>query len=74
MEFVGSNQDLLAFVREKGDEKLLFVFNLTREPAEFQLPAGMVLGAPLSMPGFKAVASIKTVQLDALDAFCARIS
>jgi alpha-glucosidase len=74
MEFVGSNQDLLAFVREKGDEKLLFVFNLTREPAEFQLPVGMVLGAPLSMPGFKAVASIKTVQLDALDAFCARIS
>ncbi len=74
MEFVGSNQDLLAFVREKGDEKLLFVFNLTREPAEFQLPAGMALGAPLSMPGFKAAASIKTVQLDALDAFCARIS
>lgn len=74
MEFVGSNQDLLAFVREKGDEKLLFVFNLTREPAEFRLPAGMVLGAPLSMPGFKAVASVKTVQLDALDAFCARIS
>jgi len=74
MEFVGSNQDLLAFVREKGDEKLLFVFNLTREPAEFQLPAGMVLGAPLPMPGFKAAASAKTLQLDALDAFCARIS
>ena len=74
MEFVGSNQDLLAFIREKGDEKLLFVFNLTREAAEFQLPAGMVLGAPLPMPGFKATASAKTVQLKALDAFCARIS
>ncbi len=74
MEFVGSNQDLLAFIRQKGDEKLLFVFNLTREAAEFQLPAGMVLGAPLPMPGFKATASAKTVQLKALDAFCARIS
>ncbi|MBB3655122.1 alpha-glucosidase [Rhizobium sp. BK650] len=74
MEFVGTDKDLLAFVREKGDEKLLFVFNLTREPAEFELPAGMKLGAPLRMPGFHAVAGALTVKLDALDAFCARIS
>ncbi len=74
MEFVGTNQDLLAFVREKGDEKLLFVFNLTRAPAQFRLPAGMVLGAPLAMPGFKAAAAGKgAVELGALDAFCAPI-
>jgi alpha-glucosidase len=73
MEFVGSNQDLLAFIREKGGEKLLFVFNLTREPAEFRLPAGMSLGEPLNMPGFKAVSRDHAVKLGVLDAFCARI-
>ncbi|MBB3589999.1 alpha-glucosidase [Rhizobium sp. BK529] len=74
MEFVGADKNLLSFVREKGDEKLLFVFNLTREPAEFELPAGMKLGATLAMPGFHAVAGAHAVKLGALDAFCARIS
>ncbi len=56
MEFVGTNKDLLAFTRGKGGEKLLFVFNLTREPAEFRLPAGMMLGEPVDMPGFALAA------------------
>lgn len=73
MTFIGTNQDLLAFTREKNGEKLLFVFNLTREPAEFRLPDGMVLGEPLEMPGFEAVAGTGSVKLAALDGFCARV-
>ncbi|MBY5327815.1 alpha-glucosidase family protein [Rhizobium leguminosarum] len=73
MTFIGTNQDLLAFTREKNGEKLLFVFNLTRKPAEFRLPDGMVLGEPLDMPGFEAVAGAGLVKLAALDGFCARV-
>ncbi|NKF32763.1 hypothetical protein HER21_40770, partial [Pseudomonas sp. BGM005] len=54
-------------------EKLLFVFNLTREPAEFRLPEGIVLGESLEMPGFEAVSASGLVKLAALDGFCARI-
>ncbi|EGE56650.1 UNVERIFIED_ORG: alpha-glucosidase [Rhizobium esperanzae] len=73
MTFIDTNQDLLAFTREKGGEKLLFVFNLTREPAEFRLPEGIVLGESLEMPGFEAVSASGLVKLAALDGFCARI-
>ncbi|ANL35294.1 alpha-glucosidase family protein [Rhizobium phaseoli] len=73
MTFIDTNQDLLAFTREKGGEKLLFVFNLTREPAEFRLPEGIVLAELLEMPGFEAVSASGLVKLAALDGFCARI-
>ncbi|ACE92202.1 alpha amylase protein [Rhizobium phaseoli] len=73
MTFVDTNQDLLAFTREKGGEKLLFVFNLTREPAEFRLPEGIMLAESLEMPGFEAVSASGLVKLAALDGFCARI-
>ncbi|KEC74097.1 UNVERIFIED_ORG: alpha-glucosidase [Rhizobium esperanzae] len=73
MTFIDTNQDLLAFTREKGGEKLLFVFNLTREPAEFRLPEGIMLGESLEMPGFEAVSASGLVKLAALDGFCARI-
>lgn len=73
MDFIGTNQDLLAFTRRKGGETLLFVFNLTRQPIKFQLPAGMVLGDRLPMPGGAAVAGAGAVKLGALDAFCGRV-
>ncbi|KKZ86395.1 alpha-glucosidase [Rhizobium phaseoli] len=73
MTFIDTNQDLLAFTREKGGEKLLFVFNLTREPAEFRLPEGIMLAESLEMPGFEAVSASGLVKLAALDGFCARI-
>ncbi len=74
MEFIGTNQDLLAFTRSKGSEKLLFVFNLTRKPAQFIAPAGMVIGERLAMPGFAAAAGTGPIKLAALDAFCARVA
>ncbi|MBX5185760.1 alpha-glucosidase [Rhizobium sp. NZLR3b] len=73
MTFIGTNQDLLVFTREKDGEKLLFVFNLTRKPAEFRLPGGLVLGEPLEMPGFEPVSASGLVKLAALDGFCARV-
>ncbi|CDM58649.1 MULTISPECIES: alpha-glucosidase [Rhizobium] len=74
MEFIGTNQDLLAFTRQKGSEKLLFVFNLTRKPAQFEPPARMVIGERLAMPGFEAVIGTGPIKLAALDAFCARVA
>ncbi|CAN7405350.1 beta-galactosidase BglA [Rhizobium sp. LjRoot258] len=74
MEFIGTNQDLLAFTRQKGSEKLLFVFNLTRKPAQFVPPARMVIGERLAMPGFEAVIGTGPIKLAALDAFCARVA
>ncbi|MDP9812131.1 alpha-glucosidase [Rhizobium tibeticum] len=74
MEFIGTNQDLLAFTRQKGSEKLLFVFNLTRKPAQFVPPARMVIGERLAMPGFDAVIGTGPIKLAALDAFCARVA
>ncbi|WP_455873004.1 alpha-glucosidase C-terminal domain-containing protein [Rhizobium yanglingense] len=73
MEFIGTNQDLLAFTREKNGEKLLFVFNLTRKPAEFRLPVGMTLGEHVDMPGSGGLAGRESIQLEALSAFCSRI-
>ncbi|MBX5199145.1 alpha-glucosidase [Rhizobium sp. NZLR10] len=73
MTFIGTNQDLLVFTREKDGEKLLFVFNLTRKPAEFRLPEGLVLGEPLEMPGFEPVSASGLAKLAALDGFCARV-
>ncbi|SCW53462.1 alpha-glucosidase [Rhizobium mongolense subsp. loessense] len=73
MDFIGTNQDLLAFTREKNGEKLLFVFNLTRKPAEFRLPVGMTLGEHVDMPGSGELAGKESIQLEALSAHCSRI-
>ncbi len=73
MTFLDTNQDLLAFVREKGGEKLLFVFNLTREAQDFPLSAGMRNGLPIAMPGFAPKVEAGVVKLQALDVFCARL-
>ncbi|MDM9621663.1 alpha-glucosidase [Rhizobium sp. S96] len=70
MSFIDTNQDLLAFTRTKGSETLLFVFNLTRLPAEFRLPVGMSLGGVVPMPGFEAATAAGSIKLKALDAIC----
>jgi alpha-glucosidase len=73
MTFIETNQDLLAFVREKGGEKLLFVFNLTREPQRFTLPARFGSVMPVDMPGFTSKLAGGVAELDAIDVFCARV-
>ncbi|KEQ09798.1 hypothetical protein GV68_20810 [Pseudorhizobium pelagicum] len=44
---------LLVSIREKDNERLLFVFNLTLEPQDFALPARMRSCLPFAMPGSK---------------------
>jgi alpha-glucosidase len=73
MAFVHSNQDILAFTREKGGEKLLFVFNLTREKAEFVPAKSLKLGEPVPVPGFGAKLKDGTIELDGLDMACVRV-
>ncbi|WP_117193570.1 beta-galactosidase BglA [Rhizobium terrae] len=73
MTFLDTNQDLLAFVREKGGEKLLFVFNLTRGAQDFTLPKRLGDVLPVNLPGFVSRLEKGIVKLDALDVFCARV-
>ncbi|POO57970.1 alpha-glucosidase [Agrobacterium rosae] len=73
MVFLDTQQDLLAFTRNKGSERLLFVFNLTREPVEFLIPADLKIQEVLTMPGFQPLIDGGTVKLDGLDVFCGRV-
>ena len=74
MVFLDTQQDLLAFTRNKGDERLLFVFNLTREPMDYLIPADLRISEVLSMPCFQPLFDAGTVKLDGLDVFCGRIA
>ncbi|KEQ08802.1 alpha-glucosidase family protein [Pseudorhizobium pelagicum] len=67
------NHDLLVFIREKDNERLLFAFNLTREPQDFALPTTMKSCLPIAMPGFEVAVEEGVVKLAGLDAFCARV-
>ncbi|MDX0996580.1 DUF3459 domain-containing protein [Sinorhizobium medicae] len=72
MAFLGTNQDILVFTREKDGDRLLFVFNLTPEPQTFQLPATLA-AEPLPMPGFAPPFADNAITLAALDVFCGRL-
>ena len=68
--FLDTQQDLLAFTRTKGDQTLLFVFNLTREPVEFLIPKDLNVTEVLAMPSFGPLFDAGTIKLEALDVFC----
>jgi alpha-glucosidase len=73
MEFLDSNQDVLAFIRRKEGETLLFVFNLTRKPVDFRVPSDMTITEILPLPGFDPLMQKNIVKLEGLDAFCGRV-
>jgi len=73
MRFIETNQDILAFTREKDGEKLLFVFNLRRGPQSVQLPKDVKVAEVLPIPGFAARFENGEIALDAMDGFCARL-
>ena len=73
MHFLDTQADLLAFVREKGEERLLFVFNLTREPQDYLLPSAFAGCQPTPMPGYNPPLEDKVVRLSAFDVFCAKV-
>ena len=74
MQFLDTNQDILAFTREKDGGRLLFVFNLTREGQTVILPKGVTLVQAVPVPGFATQVSGDGISLEALDMFCGRIA
>lgn len=74
MEFLATNEDVLAFTRSKGEERLLFVFNLRRGPQEITLPKGHGLKEVLTMPGLTGTVVDGEIRLGPLDGLCARVS
>ncbi|SIQ28152.1 alpha-glucosidase [Rhizobium sp. RU20A] len=74
MRFLDTNADVLAFLREKAGDTLLFIFNLHRGPQEVLLPDGITIRETCAMPGFgSAHLDGRTVKLDAFDVFCAAV-
>ncbi len=73
MEFLATNEDVLAFTRSKGEERLLFVFNLRRGPQEISVPAGLKVKESIVMPGLSGRKVESEIHLGPLDGFCARL-
>ncbi|WP_132073771.1 alpha-glucosidase family protein [Sinorhizobium americanum] len=73
MAFLATNQDVLAFTREKNGERLLFVFNLTGEPQTVQLAADMDVAEVLPMPEFAPELADSAIKVAAFDVFCGRL-
>jgi alpha-glucosidase len=69
MMFLGGNADLLAFTREKDGERLVFVFNLTRQPQEYTLPEHVAGCTPLAGPGMEAILTDGVVSLPPMSGF-----
>ncbi|MBH8579446.1 alpha-glucosidase family protein [Bisbaumannia pacifica] len=61
LSLVDVGADLLGFVREKGDERLLCIFNLTGQARETRLP--MAVGDALAGHGFHAERDGETLRL-----------
>ncbi|PYB73326.1 alpha-glucosidase [Rhizobium wuzhouense] len=73
MHFLATNEDVLAFTRKKGDEQMLFVFNLRRGPQEIAVPHGMTIREAVPMPGLGGYVADGEIHLGSLDGFCARV-
>ncbi|HEX8044608.1 alpha-glucosidase family protein [Rhizobium sp.] len=73
MTFLDTKEDVLAFTRGKGDETLLFVFNLSRQPVKVALPEGVRVTKVVRMPGFEGSDAGEMVILTALDVFCGEL-
>ncbi|MGL3607290.1 alpha-glucosidase family protein [Rhizobium sp. G187] len=72
IEFLATNEDVLAFTRCLGEERLLFVFNLRRGPQDIALPLGNPVKDRIAMPGLAGTLVDGEIQLGPLDGFCAR--
>lgn len=71
--FLHTAGEVMAFKREDENETLLFVFNLDRIPTPWTLPEGLSVTTNL-IPGFTASAEGNVINLNGLDAFCARLN
>jgi alpha-glucosidase len=74
MTFLDTEEDVLAFTRTKGDEMLLFVFNLSHGPVKVTLPPIPEIRAAAPMPGFSTARATDGIVLAGLDVFCAELA
>ncbi len=74
MTFLDTEEDVLAFTRSKGEETLLFIFNLSRKPVKVALPEDIELGKTIAMPGFGMADAGARVALAALDVYCGKLA
>jgi len=73
IEFLDAEDDVLAFIRTAGSERLLCVFNFSAEPAEWATPAELGTLTELERPGRSARIGGEAVRLDGLSSLFARI-
>ena len=72
VRFLESDGDILAFLREAGDDKVLCVFNFGRTGAGFPVPAGLSVAATADL-GFASRVVEGMVTLPAESAFVAKV-
>jgi len=68
IELLGGGDSVLAFVRSSGEERILCAFNMSAEPAEFDLPAGMAPAA-IGCPGTTATPQSGKLLFEAFGAY-----
>ena len=73
IRFVGKDEDVLAFVREEGGERLLCLFNFGREQKSWKRPARIGDLKALDMPGYPAMSDGRQIALAPLGAAMLRI-
>lgn len=71
MQFLDAGDDVLAFIRAKGEERLLFAFNMGRKAHKVALPAGVSVKQVLDLPGCSGTLEKRSLHLAPLDGFCA---
>ncbi|MGX5664912.1 beta-galactosidase BglA [Rhizobium daejeonense] len=71
MQFLDAGDDVLAFIRANGEERLLFAFNMGRKAHKVALPAGVSVKQVLDLPGHGGTVEKKSLHLAPLDGFCA---
>lgn len=71
--FLDAGDDVLAFVRADGNERLLGLFNFGDEAVEWPLPDDLGSLKPVDLPGQGAKITDGTIRLDGLSSLFARI-
>jgi len=70
MIFIETNTDVLAFIRETPEQRLVIVLNLHRDPQSVILPENLVVRQTVDLPGCAGGIRDGVVTLRGLDGFC----
>jgi alpha-glucosidase len=73
IRFIGEDTEVLAFVREEGNERLLCVFNFGRKPVSWPIPDEFASLGLLDLPGSAAIHADGLIELAPLAAALALV-